>query len=280
MKKWIFSAVTYVIIVIFAYIVYDSISMKGKVEQKVSDHSAAEDHGTHDNTSNETSDDHHEHKNEENTENQIKIQVQEENGHIMITLKDFLGNPLKNLEINHEKLMHLIVVDEHLDQYYHLHPEEIAAGQFKVKSQLNEGHYKAFVDIKLGDLAYKVDPIPFKVGNPSTIEHNHPSLEVDKNLEKTVDENSVKLSATDLVVGEPVTLSFDVHGVELEPYLGAMGHVVILDEKAQEYLHVHPQNENEPVFETEFSDAGIYKIWAEFKVNGKVTAFPFVVEVK
>lgn len=283
MKKWILSAVTYLIIVIFAYIIYDSYAVNieskqmHKEEHKESENSATEDHGTHGNALSKESDEQHEHQNEEN---QINVQVQEANEEIIITLKDLSGNPLNDLEINHEKVMHLIVVDEDLDQYYHLHPEEIGAGQFKVKSQLNEGNYKAFVDIKSENLAYDVNPVPFEVGNPSTVEHNHASLEVDKNLEKVINENSVTLTTTNLVVSEPVTLTFDVHGAELEPYLGAMGHVVILDEKAEEYLHVHPPNEQETVFETEFPHAGIYKIWAEFQVNGEVTAYPFVVEVK
>jgi hypothetical protein len=53
-----------------------------------------------------------------------------------------------------------------------------------------------------------------------------------------------------------------------------MGHVVILDENAQDFLHVHPANDREPIFETQFKQPGIYKIWAEFKQNGKVRAFP------
>ncbi|MFF2447786.1 hypothetical protein ACFVSW_11865 [Neobacillus sp. NPDC058068] len=59
-----------------------------------------------------------------------------------------------------------------------------------------------------------------------------------------------------------------------------MGHVVILNEYGKEFLHVHPSNENKPTFETSFDKPGIYKIWAEFKQNGKVRAFPFVFEIK
>jgi hypothetical protein len=77
-----------------------------------------------------------------------------------------------------------------------------------------------------------------------------------------------------------VTLSFSLDKTKLEPYLGAAGHVVILDEKGEHYLHVHPVKENETVFQTEFDRPGVYKIWAEFKQNGKVRVFPFVVEVK
>jgi len=74
--------------------------------------------------------------------------------------------------------------------------------------------------------------------------------------------------------------NFELDKTNLTPYFRAMGHVVILDESAQNFLHVHPLNDQEPIFETEFQKPGIYKIWAEFKQNGKVRAFPFVVEIK
>ncbi|WP_226668080.1 hypothetical protein [Metabacillus litoralis] len=284
MKKWIISALAYLTIVVLAYIAYDSFAnLEGKQahseEHKAAD-SKTEDHDTHGELKSEKSNELHKHESEVSSDNEINVDVQESNKDIIITLEDLAGHSVDDLEINHEKLLHLIVVDEHLDQYYHLHPEEITSGQFTVKSPLKEGNYKAFVDINSKSLSYEVKPVPFKVGKPSTNEHNHASLEIDKKLEKIINENKVTLTTTDLVVGEPVTLTFDVHGAELEPYLGAMGHVVILDEKAEEYLHVHPPNVNEPVFQTEFSHAGIYKLWAEFQVNGRVTAYPFVVEVK
>jgi hypothetical protein len=35
---------------------------------------------------------------------------------------------------------------------------------------------------------------------------------------------------------------------------------VILNEDATEYIHVHPANDHEAIFETQFSKAGTYKI--------------------
>lgn len=81
-------------------------------------------------------------------------------------------------------------------------------------------------------------------------------------------------------VNEPVTLSFELDQTNLQPYLGAIGHNVILNKEATDYIHVHPANDNEPIFETQFEQAGTYKIWAECKQNGIVRAFPFGVEIK
>ncbi|MEH6947349.1 hypothetical protein V7068_09810 [Bacillus sp. JJ634] len=286
MKKWMFSAVLYLVVVVAGYAVYEAAFdvnkgaehdvLKNVAEQKIEEHNSHANAGT----KQQHEEDNHEHGETTSKENEIQVTIEEGNKQLFLTLKDDLGNPVTDLEINHEKLLHLIVVDEHLEQYHHLHPEEIAPGQFKVTSELEEGTYKAFVDIKSTSLQYKVQPIPFIVGNPATSEHAHGSLQVDKELTKTVDENKVSLMTTDLTANEPVTLTFDVYEAVLEPYLGAIGHVVILDEQAEEYLHVHPLHEHDPIFETQFPHPGIYKIWAEFQQDGKVTVYPFVVRVK
>jgi hypothetical protein len=66
--------------------------------------------------------------------------------------------------------------------------------------------------------------------------------------------------------------------------LGAVGHVVILSADAEQYLHVHPQNEQTtgPLaqFATAFPRSGTYKIWGQFQHNGEVITVPFVVDVK
>jgi hypothetical protein len=69
----------------------------------------------------------------------------------------------------------------------------------------------------------------------------------------------------------------------LQPYLGAVGHVVILSEDTEQYLHVHPVEElakgPEARFVTSFPKAGRYKVWAQFQRNDKVMTVSYVVEV-
>lgn len=173
----------------------------------------------------------------------------------------------------------MIIVDEQLQKYYHVHPERTGTGEFTIGNNLPDGFYKAFIDIKPKNIAYEVEAVPFIVGNPSTPAHVH-GLEPDTAFSRTVDEETVKLNISSFNPGEPVTLTFDLDQTNLTPYLGAMGHVVILDAYGKKFLHVHPTNDKEPIFETEFEKPGIYKIWAEFQQNGIVRAFPFVIEIK
>ncbi|MFE8703094.1 hypothetical protein ACFYKX_21165 [Cytobacillus sp. FJAT-54145] len=291
MKKWMLSAIVYLLVVIGGYMVYDSVAAEPPVENNhgeeheevTDDENAEESHGHEEEDSN--AEDHGEgasHEHEEGTDNgvsEVNVALNVDNDTMIIDIQDMDQKPVSELEINHEKLVHLIVVDEHLDKYYHLHPEQVGEGKFQVNQELPEGSYKAFVDIKPSHLNYVVSPIAFTIGEESE-GHAHGELTADESLTKVVDGHQVTLIPSSLVSGEAVTLNFDIKDAQLEPYLGAMGHVVILDQAANEYLHVHPADHEQPIFETTFSEPGIYKIWAEFKQNGKVSVYPFVVEIK
>ncbi|MFY0544129.1 hypothetical protein [Brevibacillus sp. H7] len=204
-----------------------------------------------------------------------------ENGQFSIAIRDASGKPVEDFQVNHEKLNHLIVVSEDLQEYYHLHPEYQGKGTFTLSYPLKEGAYKAFVDVKPVNASYAVTPLSLQVGEAHSHEQHEP-LRPDNQLTKTVEGRKVtmEMEPSSLQAGVPVTLRFTIHDGTPEKYLGALGHVVILNETADQYVHVHPVSETETAFETQFSQPGKYKIWAEFKLNGKVHTYPFVVEVK
>ncbi|MDN3020232.1 hypothetical protein PH210_29235 [Paenibacillus sp. BSR1-1] len=288
MRKWAIAGILYVTLVVLGFGVYDKwiaddkgmaaeSDSHGSMAQTAGHDTGGEENGNHNGDENGSSHAHEGNAHQEGSE--VNAFVQNNQGNIKIFLKDKAGSPVDELEVNHEKILHLIIVDEHLQKYYHLHPERTGKGEFTIEKNLPEGFYKAYIDIKPKNLAYEVEPVPFIVGNPSAPEHGH-ELVPDINFSKTVDGETVTLSMNSFKAAEPVTLSFDLDQTNLTPYLGAMGHVVILDEYGKKFLHVHPTNDKEPIFETQFEKPGIYKVWAEFKQNGKVRAFPFVIEIK
>ncbi len=292
MKKWIISAIAYLAIVVVGYNVYaftigtESENHNSSIEDTDHQHSendTAHSEGEHDDTSDHHgSDDGHESHGDHGsqpTSSEVDVEINVAGDKLTINVNDLTGNPVENLKLNHEKLLHLIIVDEHLEQYYHLHPEQLDKGVFEVTKQLSPGLYKAFVDIKPADLDYVVSPINLEIGE-SKASHSHESLIVDKTLTKTVNNQTATLTTTELAAEKTVVLSFDLPNVTIEPYLGAMGHVVILDEAGVDYIHVHPKNEKETIFEAQFPQSGIYKLWGEFKINGEVVIYPFVIEVK
>lgn len=187
------------------------------------------------------------------------------------------------LNATHEKLMHLIVVSEDLNEYYHLHPIQKNASTFESNIDLTGHLYRSFVDINPKGKTYIIEPIPFEVGSASQMHYKdmNPVLQIDKESTKEIGEKKVEFKPDDpLQVGKDIKLTFNIENAMPEPYLGALGHVVIIDDKVQEFIHVHPISDDETVFEAHFSKPGIYKLWAEFKIDGEVFTFPYVIEVK
>lgn len=301
MKKWVISAIAYLAIVIVGYNVYaftlgtdegnhssdsgvgehqtenDSYDEKGHGSDD--EHGSDDGHGSDDAHGSDGGHGSHGDHGSEPTSSEVAVTINATEENLTIYLNDLAGNPVENLEVNHEKLLHLIIVDEHLEQYLHLHPEQIDKGVFETSISLTSGSYKAFVDIKPKELEYVISPVEIQIGEP-TGSHGHASLEVDEMLTKTINNQEATLTTTLLEAGKPVTLTFKLPDASVEPYLGAMGHVVILDETAEKFIHVHPINDSETIFETQFNQPGIYKLWGEFKIDGDVFVYPFVVEVK
>ncbi|MBM7634021.1 hypothetical protein [Geomicrobium sediminis] len=284
-KTWVTIGITYVALVIAGYSVITGenplqsgdMDHEGHVEQS-SQTEGSEDHGAHEDQDITQEDDHMNDHQHQGVESEIQTEVTYDNERIQIDLMDDEGNA-PELEVTHEKEMHLIVVSEDLETFIHHHPEKESEGTFYVDTSLDHGRYKAFVDIQPKDKDYVIEANDLVVGDHPTTEEA--ALTVDTSMTKERSDKTVTLNASGLEVGEEATLAFDLHGEEPQPYLGALGHVVILDEAAENFIHVHPVSENETVFETHFAEPGLYKVWVEFDFSDQdVVAFPFVIEVQ
>lgn len=291
MKKWIGSALVYLLVVIGGYAAYSFYADGNATQsdehgehQNVDEHDEEDGHdAAHGGHGEEDEDDHGDHGGHEGhegaTSSEVNADVQLEGEELIITLTDLDGNPMDELEVSHEKLMHLIVISEDLEVFQHLHPEKVSAGVFKATAELEDGMYQAFVDIKPSELQYVNEPHEVMVGEHAGHEGAHVHLEPESQWTKEQDGYSVTLEVDNFSVKENVVLSFEIEGAQPENYLGALGHVVVVDEGLDEFIHVHPREGTEPVFEAHFSKPGMYKLWAEFKLNGEVYAFPYVLEI-
>ncbi|KRE99903.1 hypothetical protein ASG89_27305 [Paenibacillus sp. Soil766] len=212
-----------------------------------------------------------------------------EKSELTILITDDTGKPVTDYQVNHEKLLHLIIVNHNLSSFQHIHPAYQGNGKFTVSASFDAG----------GDYKLIADFIP--TGGSSTTlsqwvkvagkEAEHTVLKADAKLRQEVSGKAVELSLSSTKPKEDVTLTFTIRDAQtnkeitnLQPYLGAVGHVVILSADAEQYIHVHPLAEKAtgPVakFATSFPEAGIYKLWGQFQHNGEVFTVPFVVEVK
>ncbi|HLR75062.1 MAG TPA: hypothetical protein VK077_07280 [Virgibacillus sp.] len=220
--------------------------------------------------------DHHHHH--EQGESEVTPVISYENGVITIELYD-QHHKAPELDVSHEKEMHLLIVSADLETYYHGHPVKKSEGIYTLAKPLVDGYYKVYVDIAPKDLNYSVAPITLKVGEPAE-EYHKPQLTVDTELVKTVNGYTAELTPRSFKANEEITLHFDLKGATPEPYLGALGHVVILDESGETYIHVHPVSNDQTKFDAMFTEPGIYKLWAEFQFEGQVNVYAYVIDVQ
>lgn len=294
-KKLVSLGIVYVVIVFAGYSVITGNNPLASGEMEHDEHSDEEngheehegdeaseeettEHDDHNTESNQEEDEDmdHEHGHEHESESEVKTDVSYDNEELIISLEDDTG-AAPELAIEHEKEMHFILISNDLEEYYHLHPEKEEEGRFRVNQALEDGTYQVFVDIVPENKAYTPAPNLLQVGTEETAKAH---LHADNEWTKEVEGKTVTLEEVEAIAGEEVPLNFDMHGEQPETHLGALGHVVIVDEGAEEYIHVHPASEDSTTFNAHFTEPGMYKVWAEFKFDGEIHVYPFVLEVK
>ena len=185
----------------------------------------------------------------------------------------------------HEKLLHLIVVRNDLAVFQHVHPTLDDQGTWSVPLNLSRaGDYRVFADfmptggpaLTLGanlHVAGKYDPQPLP-----------PASQTAK-----VDDYTVTLSGTPKAnEASMLTLSVSRDGKpvdDLQPYLGAYGHLVAVRAPDLAYLHVHPMSDGtaasgpEIGFHTTFPSAGSYRLFLDFQHGDVVRTAAFTVNI-
>jgi P-type E1-E2 ATPase len=197
------------------------------------------------------------------------------------------GRAVRDFEVEHEKRMHFIVARDDLTGFQHLHPSMDAEGNWTTSITLpSPGRYRVFADFKHeGENQTLAQDVMTDTGaaNRQALPAPSPTATTDAGYE-------VRLAGDDAAAGEPTELGFEVtrggEHVEVEDYLGAKGHLVALREGDLAYLHTHPSGgghgggEHEGGgdairFETEFPTAANYRLFLQFKDEGKVHTAAF-----
>ena len=91
---------------------------------------------------------------------------------------------------------------------------------------------------------YSVHPIELQIGDKIT---STTSLNSDKNWVKVNKGVHVTLNSISAKEDEHVPLTFNTE-LTPQPYLGALGHVIIFDEQLTDYIHVHPESPDSTTF--------------------------------
>ncbi|MET8998631.1 hypothetical protein [Amycolatopsis sp. NPDC004169] len=198
------------------------------------------------------------------------------------------GHAVTAFDVEHEKRLHLVVVRRDTAGFRHVHPDLAADGTWSVPLPVAEaGSYRAFADFKpaggpattLGvDLVAPGDfrPVDHPPSKTSTVDGYRVRLDGE-----LVPGRTSKVTVTVTEDGRPVT--------DLQPYLGAYGHLVALRGGDLAYLHVHPDGApgdgRTPAgpavtFHAEVPSAGTYRLFLDFRHAGQVRTAEFTVDAR
>jgi Cu+-exporting ATPase len=223
---------------------------------------------------------------------------------LQFSLSDVKSGEPVNPVLAHEAEMHLIVASQDLGYFAHVHPKGAGAtGVYEISHIFPaSGSYILYSEFELEGTGDEVHRFNLSVGEGMG---KPADLTEDLGVQR-VDGYEVRLDPqqAQVVAGEPAGFVLNVtrNGApvtDLAPYLGAASHVVVIDEGARSFAHVHsvpganpPGGESgmemdalperfgpDLAFAHTFEEAGRYKVWAQFSHEGQVHTVSWVVEV-
>jgi YtkA-like len=203
---------------------------------------------------------------------------------------------VKQFDVAHEKLLHLIVARKDLGFFSHQHPDLQPDGSFLLTDFAfpGAGEYQLFADIAPKGAGAQVLLATLKVEG-KTKPAETPLATAERATEQTV--AGVRVAFKGGAALSPkktslftITLRRAATGdmiTDLQPYLGAMGHMMMIHEDAQTFVHSHP-DERDPnngkqgdlTFLARPPKPGLYRLWIEFQRGDQINRAEFTVEVK
>jgi hypothetical protein len=197
------------------------------------------------------------------------------------------GAPVTDYTQDHGEDLHLVAVRADLSGYQHVHPDRAPDGTWRVPLTLTPGTWRLVADTTPAaadeDLALTADLQVAGTYDPQPLPGPAPVAEVDG--------YTVVLTG-ELTAGAESELTFSVSRdgrpvVDLQPYLGAYGHLVALREGDLEYLHVHPVEDAHVApapgphvaFAATAPSAGTHRLFLDFRHGDAVHTAAFTVQV-
>ncbi len=236
---------------------------------------------------------------------------------LTFTLRDFQGNPVYDLVLDHNRILHVVIASADFQVFSHIHAEDFApvtaamreAAEFSVRYTFPKaGRYLVSVDFMERGYAFS-DQFYLNAGQST-----EPAAAGNETfpLEKTFDGYVVKLKTypATLKAGAPATLDYHFEkagkpAADLNPYLAVPMHLSIIREDLGEFLHIHgilpvsfigkllgenihashlflPDHFGPDIEVTNFSfpSPGVYHVFGEVSAAGKVVVTQFVVKVE
>lgn len=181
------------------------------------------------------------------------------------------GRRVTEFQLNHEKLIHAILVRPDLSGFQHLHPDIADDGSWQITLE-QPGAWHLVFDTMPGqetmnvvvsansDDEVSVEPVPLPAADDDI----------------TIGGLRIIRSGLDFTV-----VNEDGTSTDLEPYLGAAGHLVAIREGDLAYVHLHagadPTMADMLMFGSKLPQPGTYRLFVQFGHAGSVVTAEFTV---
>jgi hypothetical protein len=200
---------------------------------------------------------------------------------------------VRAFELVHDRIFHLFVVSYDLEYFSHVHPTLQPDGALEVDLVVpRPGAYQLIADfLPAGGPPQLVQRSFVTAGYAGSLVPA-PKVTADTG-DKLAGSSRVRLTMSEAVAGREQLLTFDLEDAgtgapvhDLEPFLGAAGHLLIVSADLAVAEHNHPVAEISTaagptvVFQVRFPSAGDYRMWAQFQRGGQVMTASFSVPVR
>lgn len=202
--------------------------------------------------------------------------------------------PVTEFDTVHERQIHFMVVSADMQHFAHEHPVAGSGGKFTLNYTFpTGGEYHLFADVAPKGAGSQILMQPLQVNGPTPAPDS--SARFTPSLTDTVDGVAVALKAepTKFPVGRSLNITFTLQDAtthapitDLEPYLGAMAHLMLIHADGVTFVHSHP-DESDPTnghqgaltFLARFPKPGFYRCWLQFQRGGVVETATFTWQV-
>jgi DMSO/TMAO reductase YedYZ heme-binding membrane subunit len=205
----------------------------------------------------------------------------------------------------YEKESHLVVTDNTLQYFNHIHPER-DKNIFTITTRFPKpGVYRTYLTYQpIGAIEQQV-AFSFMVGTKEATTSAKSEQIIDAKYAKVFGQHEITIDTTKPLKSAAMTdgsqtIPFRIKDAlskepttNLKPYLGAFGHLVMINTEDYSYLHVHPlgdtpkPNQNggpevifQPMTLTDQIKPGVYRVFAEFNPAGQYIVADYTMRVE
>jgi hypothetical protein len=213
---------------------------------------------------------------------------------LQITVRDRATNEaVARFDEMHERLLHLFVVSSDLRYFDHVHPTPMSSGSFEIPLTFPQpGAYRLVADLlPTGGTPQTLQHTLLTAGRATPVTRAQPAPDAET-LESTAGDVRARLVTSGARAGDDAHLVVELVEeksgapvTDVEPYLGAWGHMFLASHDLADVVHSHPLLEETAAggptitFQTLFARDGWYRVWTQVQRRGRLLTFEFTVRV-